>query len=184
MPNSVSVYRERVLNALEAIQADAEAGGGAATLAALVSIDVALDAIQTSQASIAASDGQGAFSVNYTFPAKDFGAGDWTEDIQGPAGFRGLVKAISIYDVTETFNGSVTESRVEVGIQAGDVDAYSISDDFGLLAADAGLTPALTAGVVGTIPVGEDILVTGYAPDDAGANAGIATVVVTVSYFL
>lgn len=171
MPNT-AIFQERVLIALEALDSNAD------------SQTTALEAIQVSQASIAASDGQGAFSVTYVFPAKDFGAGDWTEDIQGPTGFRGLVKAISIYDVTETFNGSVTESRVEVGIQGGDVDAYSISADFGLLAADAGLTPALTDGAVLTIPSADNILVTGYAPDDAGANAGIATVAVTVSYFL
>lgn len=189
---------QAIETALEAIQAE-QAGD---TLTSAQALETALEAIQTeqagdtltalqaivtSQASIAASDGQGAFSVTYIFPAKDFGNGDWTEDIQAPTGFRGLVKAISIYDITEAFNGDTTEARVEVGIQGGDVDAYIISSDItegAGSAVDAGFTPTLTLGAVGTIPSADNLLVTGYAPDDAGANEGIGTVAVTISYFL
>jgi hypothetical protein len=156
-----------------------------------IEIRALMERVATAQEAIQAAQeveaGAGAFAVTYVFPAKDFGAGNWTEDIQGPPGLRGLVKAISAYDITEAFNGSVTESRVEVGIQGGDADAYVISDDFvegAGTAIAAGFTPALTAGVVGTIPAAEDLIVTGYAPNDSGANEGIATIAVTISYFV
>jgi hypothetical protein len=172
MPGPTALFQERILNALEATQAAQEA------------IQVAQEAIQVSQASQAASDGQGAFSVTYVFALADFGAG-FTEDIQGPAGFRGLVKAVDIYEISEAFNGDTTAARLDIGIQAGDADAYVVSADIpDPTGTGAALSLALTAGVVGTIPVGEDILLTGIAPNDAGANTGICTLAVTISYFL
>ncbi len=145
---------------------------------------VAQEAIQVAQEAVAGTGDS--FNVTYVFPAKDFGAG-WTEDIQSPPGHRGQVVAIAAYDITESFNGSVTEARVDVGIQGGDADAYSISDDFpeGVLTAiAAGFAPGVTDGVVGIIPVGEDILVTGIAPNDSGANEGIGTIALTIAYFV
>ena len=155
---NVKVLFDRIADAQEAIQAAAEAAGTA--------------------------DGAGAFSVTYVFVDADFGAG-FTEDIQGPTGLRGLVKSIDIYNVTEECNGDTTAARVDIGIQGGDADAYVISDDIpDPTAIGAALNLGLTAGVVGTIPVGEDILVTGIAPNDAGANTGIANVAVTINYFV
>jgi hypothetical protein len=161
MPNSQSVYRERVLNALE-------------------SVDVALEAIQASQSTIA--DASAGFDITYVFPAVDFGDG-WTEDIQSPAGFRGTVKAYSIYNVTEALTATTTGGIINVGIQGGDADAYAVGSEIAALAIDAAVTQIPTAGVVGTIPVAEDILVTGVAAT-GGTPAGICTVALTISYYV
>ncbi len=126
--------------------------------------------------------GVDAFSITYVFPLKDFGAGNWTEDIEGVPGYRGTVKAVCIYVVTEVFSTDTLQARVEVGIQGGDVDAYVDTADFGALAVAAALNPALTAGVVGTIPIGENIIVTGYAPT-GGTPTGIASVALTIQYY-
>lgn len=146
-------------------------------------IAVASEAMQAALEAANTEDGAGAFSVTYVFPAVDLSAGNVVEDIQGPPGLRGLVKAISVYNVTVTFNAVTTAARIDVGIQAGDTDAYVISAGLGTLAADAALTPVLTAGVVGTLPIGEDALVTFVAPT-GGTPAGTATFAITINYFL
>lgn len=147
----------------------------------------AQEAIQVAQEAIQVvaetGEGAGAFSVTYTFPLIDLDSGDVTRDIQGPAGLRGLVKEVNLYDVSELFTDDTTEARLDVGIQGGDDNAYAISGDVGTLAADAGLSLALTAGVVGTIPAGEDILLTFVAPT-GGTPEGIATWSVTISWFV
>jgi len=121
------------------------------------------------------------FDVTYIFPAKDFGAADFVEDIQTPPGFRGKVRAISLYDVTETFNAVTTPARVDIG-SGGDDNAYAISASLGLLASGAALTPALTNGVTHIIPANSQVEVAGVAPT-GGVETGIATVAVTIQYF-
>lgn len=122
------------------------------------------------------------FDVTYTFPAKDFGAGaNWTEVIETPAGFRGKVRAITLYDVTEIFNEPTTPAYVYVGI-SGDTDAYCTSASLGALAADASDSPALTAGATLIIPANNTVHVTGVAVTGTSPT-GIATVAVTIMYF-
>jgi len=121
------------------------------------------------------------FVVTYTFPAKDFGAATWTEVIETPAGFRGKVRAISLYDCTEAFTDDTTEARVDVGI-SGDIDAYVTSADLGTLAIAAADAPALTDGATLIIPANNTVHVTGTAPT-GGTPAGIATTAVTILYF-
>ena len=121
------------------------------------------------------------FVVTYTFPAKDYGAATWTEVIETPAGFRGKVRAISIYDVTEAFTDDTTEARVDVGI-SGDIDAYVTSADLGTLGIAAADSPALTEGATNIIPANNTVHVTGTAPT-GGTPAGIATTAVTIQYF-
>lgn len=121
------------------------------------------------------------FDVTYTFPAKDFGAATWTEVIESPPGFRGKVRAVSIYDVTEAFTDDTTESRVDVGI-SGDIDAFATSADLGTLGIAASDSPALTGGATLIIPANTTVHVTGTAPT-GGTPAGIATVAVTIMYF-
>lgn len=126
-----------------------------------------------------------AFSITYTFPDVDMGGGTKTERIEGVEGFRGTVKAILIYNVTETW--SDTDSEIDIGINGGDTDAYVDGAEFGILLDDtdaslSALAASLNAGVVGTvIPVGEDIIVTFVTP--TSGTTGIATVGVTIQYY-
>jgi hypothetical protein len=170
--------------ALEAIQAAVESidTDNAAALVQLTSIDTALEAIQTSQASIAASDGQGAFSVNYYFSAVDFGAGDSTQVFTTPAGFRGSVKAVSVYNVTEAFTADTTPARLDIG-DGVDADEFALTASLGTTAIGASVTPAITDGDTPVITAADIVTVTFVAPT-GGTPAGIADVVLTVSYYL
>lgn len=137
--------------------------------------------VATALESQPAEDGGDAFSITYVFPGVDFGAG-WTEDIQSPAGFRGTVVGVNIYDVTEAFVGTTSIGPVEIGIQGGDADAYAISEEPTTLATDAAEALPVREGIVGTIPAADDVLVTG--PINVGGSiTGIATVAVTIRYF-
>jgi len=122
------------------------------------------------------------FDVTYVFPAKDFGAeSDWTEVIESPPGFRGMVRAITMYDVTEVFNAPTTASYVYVGI-SGDTDAFCTSASLGTLAADASDSPVLTDGATKYIPANTTIHVTGINATGT-TPTGIATTAVTIQYF-
>jgi hypothetical protein len=145
-------------------------------------IQVAQEAIQVAQETVAAASGA-AFSVTYTFPLIDLDGGDVVRDIQGPAGLRGTVQEVNIFDCSETFTVVTTDARLDIGIQGGDDNAYAITDDVGALAADAAISLPLTAGVVGTIPAAEDLLLTFVAPT-GGTPEGIATWAVTINWFV
>ena len=122
------------------------------------------------------------FDVTYVFPAKDFAAGaNWTEVIESPPGFRGTVRAVTLYDVTEVFNAPTTAAYVYVGI-TGDTDAFVTSASLGALAANASDSPALTNGATRFIPANTTIHVTGVAVTGTSPT-GIATVAVTIQYF-
>jgi len=122
------------------------------------------------------------FDITYVFPAKDFGAeSDWTEVIESPPGFRGIVRAITLYDVTEVFNAPTTASYVYVGL-SGDTDAFVTSASLGTLAADASDSPALTNGDTRVIPANSTIHVTGINATGT-TPTGIATTAVTIQYF-
>ncbi len=121
------------------------------------------------------------FDVTYIFPAKDFGAATWTEIIETPPGFRGKVRAITLYDVTETFNAVTTPANVQVGIN-GDTDAFAIGASLGLLASAASDSSVLTDGATHIIQPSTTVHVTGIAPT-GGTETGIATTAVTIQYF-
>jgi len=122
------------------------------------------------------------FDVTYVFPAKDFGAGsNWTEVIESPPGFRGTVRAVTLYDVTEIFNVPTTASFVYVGL-SGDIDAFALSASLGTLATDASDSPVLTHGDTRYIQPNATIHVTGVAATGT-TPTGIATVAVTIQYF-
>ena len=121
------------------------------------------------------------FSVTYTFEASDWGA-NFTEVIEPPAGFRGKVKAIDIYNISETFNSVTLNARVEVGISGGDVDAHAISDDIPDTAANAAFSAVITDGILPIIAEGTNILIGGIA-STGGTPAGIGTLSVTIQYF-
>ena len=160
MPNSETLRIERKLTALE-------------------SIDVALEAIQVSQALIAGSS-SASYNVTYVFPAKNFDT-EWTEVINTPAGKRARVLAVTLYDVTETFADPVTtECRIDIGDGA-DADEFALTAGFGQLAANASLAPAITAGDTPIIPVGDVVTITGVVAGTPGN--GICTVALTLHFF-
>ncbi|RLC59590.1 MAG: hypothetical protein DRI30_00175 [Chloroflexi bacterium] len=122
------------------------------------------------------------FDITYVFPAKDFGAAaNWTEVIESPPGFRGVVRAITMYDVTEIFNEPTTPAYVYVGL-SGDIDAFVLSASLGALAADASDSPALTQGATYIIQPNATIHVTGVGVTGVSPT-GIATTAVTIQYF-
>lgn len=143
-------------------------------------VAVALEAVEVALEAANTADGAGAFSVTYVFPAKDWGA-EWTEVINTPAGFRGLVKAAVIYDVTEIFSAVGSDARVDVG-DGTDVDAFAITGGLGTTGVDASAAPAITLGVTGTIPVADIVTITGIAAGTPGT--GIATLALTINYFV
>lgn len=121
------------------------------------------------------------YSVTYVFPAVDFGGGvDIEEIVQAPAGFRGVVRDVTVYNVTEIFTAVTVEARVDVGIAGSTADAYAGSADFGALAANASLSPALVIG--GGIPNGASVGVNMIATT-GGVPTGIATVALTITWF-
>lgn len=121
--------------------------------------------------------------VTYVFDAVDFGNGDSEELISGPVDRKGVVRAVAITDVSETFTDDTLEARVDVGVGGGDADAYVISGDFGTLAVGANLYPALSNGVArNRIPANGSVGVNCIAPT-GGVPAGIAKVSVTITWF-
>lgn len=143
-------------------------------------IAVAEEASQVALEAANTADGAGAFSVTYIFPAADWGA-DFTEIINTPAGFRGKVKSIMIYDVTEIFSAVGSDARVDIGDGA-DADAFALSAGLGTTGVDASAAPAVTDGIIGTIPSADIVTITGVAAGTPGT--GIATLAVTINYFV
>lgn len=124
--------------------------------------------------------GVDAFSVTYVFPDIDMGGGTKTERIESIEGYRGTVKDICLYNVTEVW--SDTDSEIDIGINGGDTNAYIDGAEIGtLLAVGASLDIALVAGVTAVIPVGENLIVTMVTP--TSGTTGIATVAVTIQYY-
>lgn len=124
------------------------------------------------------NSGVDAFSITYVFPAIDMGGGNKTQRIEGVEGFRGTVKAIILYNISEAFSDA--NSYIDVGINSGDADAYINGEKFAALAQNASAAADLTAGIVGTIPVGQDLLISMFKPS---GTTGIATVAVTIQYY-
>ena len=115
--------------------------------------------------------------------ALDIGAGDKTTDFITDAAFRGKIQAISIYDITETFNSVTNPPRVDIG-DGSDADYFCTVE-----IAD-GTTPQHFSAAAGTIVAnqaeiiepGDAVTVTSVAPE-GGTPTGIANVDVTVLYF-
>lgn len=126
--------------------------------------------------------GSSGFTITHTFPAKDFGDG-WTEKIQTPVGFRGIVRAVAIQDVTEAINAVTTSARVDIGEDGGASDEYAIGDDIGAVPIDGAITVGVSAGATDIIPVNQSLIVTGVSPT-GGTPTGIATVSVIIAYFV
>jgi hypothetical protein len=120
------------------------------------------------------------FDVTYVLPGTDYGAA-FTEIISTPAGFRGVVRNISIYNVTEAMTADTTPAYCYVGI-SGDTDAFCTSASLLVTAIAASINPALTDGATHIIQPGTTVHVTGVAPT-GGTPAGIGTTAVTIQFF-
>ncbi len=126
-------------------------------------------------------NGEETVTETYTFQDVDFGAGDVTQLVRGPANKSGFIVGVAIYNVSETFTDDTTEARVDIGTVA-DPDGYSVGADFGTLAATAALNPEGADGALGDRIIEDtDFLITTVAPT-GGTPAGIATVSVSVAW--
>jgi hypothetical protein len=125
------------------------------------------------------------FCITYVLPGAVGAGGDYgngfTEVIESPPGFRGKVRAISLYNVTEAFTAVTTPAYCYVGI-SGDTDAFCLSAGLGTTAIGAADSPALTDGATHIIQPGTTIHVTGVAPT-GGTPAGVCDTAVTIQYF-
>ncbi len=119
--------------------------------------------------------------ISYNYPAQDFGAGNATRDLIGPAGKRGRIRAVSLI-ATEAFNSVTTEAFVRVGTAADD-DAY-LNYAVGDLAAGSGATPTDESGltVLGDLPADTEARISFIAPT-GGTPTGIADTVVVIEWY-
>jgi len=135
-----------------------------------------IDALETM-----AGDGRGAYTETYLFQAQDFGAGNATEVIRGPAGKTGVVRSVSLFNVTEAFNSVTTSARVDIG-DGSDADGYARTNDFSDLAVGAAESHTVIEGVLGNeLPGNTNITLTFVAPT-GGTPTGIADVQVAVTW--
>ena len=161
------------------------------------SVDIQLDRaiaerIAVAQELLLRAEGKGAISVSYTFGTKaapiDFGA-SLTHVIAPPAGLRGAIKSLDVYDVTETFNDlAVTPlgAHVLVGISS-DTNKYATIPNaaagFVELASAAGENFSITDGVTTILPADTDILVS-FIQSNHATPAGKAVVTLTINFFV
>jgi len=125
-------------------------------------------------------DNEQVIAVTYTLPGVDFGTANGPFEIVGPAGKIGkLVDIMAL--ATEVFATDATEGTVIVGTAA-DPNGYAISDGItDALAVGDSENLTFTEGALGSI-IDPDttIIVTPTAGVDAGAESGIATVMITI----
>jgi hypothetical protein len=135
-----------------------------------------VDALET-----LSGDAGAAFTETYLFQAQDFGAGDAAEVIQGPSGKTGIVRAVTVFNVSEAFTIVTTSARVDVG-DGSDANGYAFSNDIPAVAIAGSHSPAISAGVLGNeLPGGAAVTLTFVAPT-GGTPAGIADVQVTITW--
>lgn len=165
MPTT-AFFQERILTAIEAQQT------------ALEAIQVAQEAIQVSQNTIAGASAA-SFNVTYIFPLENWDT-TWTQVFNSPAAKRGRVVAVDLYDVTETFQNTGSDARIDIG-DGTDANAFAFTDGFGTLASTVAFNAVVTQGVTEIITIGDIVTVTGVTAGTPGN--GIATAAVTVEYF-
>lgn len=164
--NPTAMFQERFLSALEAIQVSTDLSR------------VADEAVQVSQATLAAANAA-SFLVTYVFQDQNFDTA-WTEDIISPISKRGRVRAVDVYECTETFANTGSDARIDIGI-AGDVAIYAVTAGFGTLASGVPLAPAVTQGATEILPLNTIARISGITAGTPGN--GIATIAVTIEYF-
>lgn len=126
-------------------------------------------------------------TIPYQWAAHDFGAGGATLEIRGPAGKRGILKDIILFDITETFTNVTTSGYVRVG-DGSDADIYGELDclaySAGSTASAKAATETATNAINGdqTIPADSTVTIMFGAPT-GGTPAGIASVQVVIDWF-
>lgn len=161
------------------------------------SVDIELDRAIATRIAVAQErrlrvDGKGSFSVTYTFGDStnfiDFGAAS-SNEVAPPAGVRGELKDLNVYDVTETFDDDGSTplgAHVLVGTAA-DTNAYgtfpNAAAGFVELASAAAEDFAVTLGVTAILPADTDFLVS-FVPSNGAGPAGRAVVSLTINYFV
>ena len=118
----------------------------------------------------------------YTFVAKDFaGTAAWTEEITGPAGLRGRVLGVHVFQVSEVFAAGDADASVQVG-DGSDADLYALTANITAVAVGSDVRPAVTLGATPTIPADATVTITGV--QGSTPTTGIANVKVTIAWFL
>jgi hypothetical protein len=119
-------------------------------------------------------------TISYKFTSHDFGAGAGTDVIQGPAGHRGLVRNIALFEVTETFTSVTTAALIRVGT-SGDPDKFAEMSCGTTAAAAAASNTA--AELYNTTIAADEAVHTDYVAPTGGSPAGIGCVQVTIDWF-
>lgn len=130
---------------------------------------------------VEAIGGIGPYDETYLFQAQDFGNGDAVEVIQGPANKTGVVRSITLFNVTEVFNEVTTPARVDTGTVA-DPNGYTAGASLGSLAVAASLAQLPSAGVLGNAIVGDTVIQLSFIAPTGGTPTGIADVQVTIQW--
>ena len=120
---------------------------------------------------------------SYVFPSVDYGAGDSSHSLRGPAGKTGTLVDIHL-SATETFNSVTTDGYTQIGVSGGDLDAFASFVQGDLAATDAisaenGSDPDWL--IDANIPADTAVEVTCVAPT-GGTPTGIATVTVVIDW--
>ena len=124
----------------------------------------------------------GALVLSYNFAAQDHAGGaNWIEVFQGPTNLRGRVLDVTLYECTEVFADGT--GQIIVGVEGGDLDAYVATEVIGTLAVTDSISLDLTPGVTGTIPA-DNVQVSAQGGNGATLTTGIASVVITVGWFV
>jgi len=121
-----------------------------------------------------------------TIPGVDFGAGDEAFVIATPATLRAKPLEVAIYKITETFNSTTTQARVDIG-DGSDADEFALTDDFN---DNASTAPICFTAHEGSLQVGDteiiqpdDIVTVTCVAPTGGTPAGRAMVSVSFLYF-
>ena len=135
--------------------------------------------------SLRLEDSEQSFAVTYTIPGLDFGTANGAFEINGPPGKVGQVVDIRAHTVTETFACDTTPGNIIIGTAA-DPNAYVASVADGIPDGFAAGTDDVQMGVItpgvsgGLVAADTAIDVTPVVGVDAGAEAGICSVSITI----
>lgn len=116
------------------------------------------------------------FDVTYRFDDVDFGAGNSSTFITSPGGRIGIVRAIAVTDISETFTAVTTEARVDLGTSgrygSASLGTTPVSISF-YTVPDADAIPSPPGGLVSV----------NFVAPTGGVPAGIGSVAITISWF-
>ena len=120
--------------------------------------------------------------ISYSLGTVDFGAGNTTHKLRGPAGFTGRIVDVHL-DISEAFTQDTTPGYLRVGT-TGDADAFAELT----LGTTAAINTAFNfysqpaADKATNIPADTLVFVAGIAPT-GGTPAGIAKVTIVIDWW-